>query len=182
MKSGGKKKPNKVILMSAVITVITLAIGTLLIFMPFLNKRKSLRSEILNERDRNVLLGTARALGRHLKVYENRVPEGRGVSWLLSQVSDMAAKEKIEVSSIKPGPPEDRGSYIKLYVMLDTVSTYHQLGKFISSIESSGKFLRVEDISIKRLDLEEGFKEEESDFDAFDAKSSIVISTIVLKE
>jgi len=182
MKKREKKKPNKVIIVSALIVVITLAIGVFFIFMPFLNNRKSLRANILNERDRNALLGTVRALDKHLKVYEDRVPEGRGVSWLLNEVSDMAAKGKIEVSSIKPGSPEDGGSYTKLYVTLDTISDYHQLGKFIASVESSGKFLRVEDIKVKRLDLEEDFKESESDFAAFDAKASIVISTFVLKE
>ncbi|MBU4311500.1 MAG: type 4a pilus biogenesis protein PilO [Candidatus Omnitrophica bacterium] len=182
MKKRENKKPNSIIVMSAVIVLATLAIGVLLIFMPFLNNRRSLRASILNERDRNVLLGTVRALDKHLKVYEDRVPEGRGVSWLLNEVSNMAAKEKIEVSSIKPGSPEDRGSYTKLYVTLDTISDYHKLGKFIASIESSGKFLKVEDIKIKRLDFEGDFKEDESDFSAFDAKGHIVISTFVLKE
>ncbi len=182
MKKREKKKPNKSIIVSAIVVLVTLAVGAFLIFVPFLNNRKSLRANILNERDRNALLGTVRALDKHLKVYEDRVPDGRGISWLLNEVSNMAAKEKIEVSSIKPGSPEDRGPYTKLYVTLDTISDYHQLGKFIASVESSGKFLRVEDIKVKRLDLGEDFKEEESDFSAFDASASIIISTFVLKE
>lgn len=182
IKKSKKKKPNKIIIVSAVIVIVTLAVGAFFIFMPFLNNRSSLRASILNERDRNVLIGTVRALDKHLKVYEDRVPEGKGVSWLLNEVSGMAAKEKIEVSSIKPGSPEDRGSYTKMYVTLDTISDYHKLGKFIASVESSGKFLRVEDIKIKRLDLGQDFKKDESDFSAFDANASIIISTFVLKE
>ncbi len=62
-----------------------------------------------------------------------------------------------------------------------TISTYHQLGKFISRIESSEKFLRVELIEIKRLDLDENFDKNATELRSFDVKSRIIISTIVLK-
>lgn len=182
MKKIEKKKINKNIIASAVIIVATLFAGAVFIYAPFVNKAKNLRSNILQERDRNILIGKIRALDKHLNIYGKRIPDGRGVSWLLSEVSDMAAKEKIELPSIKPGLPEDRGGYTKLYVILDTLSTYHQLGKFISRIESSEKFLRVESIDIKRLDMNEGFDKEESKYKAFDVKGHIVVSTIVLKE
>jgi len=173
---------NRTILLSAIMIGFTLTVGILFIYMPFLNKGKSLRADILYERERNLLIGKIRAVGKHLKVYEKRIPEHKGVSWLLSVVSDMASKERIELSSIKPGTPEDRGLYVKLYVTLDTVSTYHQLGEFISRVESSESFLRVEGIDIKRLDLEGDFQEDGTGFKPFDAKSHIEISTIVLKK
>jgi Tfp pilus assembly protein PilO len=182
MKKSEKKKVNKIIIVSAIIIIAALFIGTAFIYLPFLNKDKSLRAGILEERDRNVLIGKIRALGKHLKVYIQRLPEGRGVSWLLSDVSDMASKEQIEVVSIKPGAPEDKGLYATLYVTMDTISTYHQLGKFISRVESSKKFLRVESVNIKRLDLDEGFNTETSRLKSFDVKGHIVISTVVLKE
>lgn len=182
MKKTEKKKIDKKIITSAAIIIVTLFIGAVFIYVPFVNKNKSLRSNILQERDRNVLIGKIRALGKHLTVYSKRMPDSRDVSWLLSEISDMASKEKIEVSYIKPGAPEDRGAYTKLYVILDTVSTYQQFGKFISRIESSEKFLRVESVNIKRLDLNEGFNEESAKFKAFDVKGHIVVSTIALKE
>lgn len=182
MKKTEKKKINKNVIKSAIIVIITLFIAVVFIYVPFVNKTKSLRSNILQERDRNVLIGKIKALSKHLKVYSKRIPDTRGVSWLLSEVSDMASKENIEISSIKPGTPEDHGAYTKLYVVLDTVSTYHQFGKFISRIESSEKFLRIESVGMKRLELDGGFSEEGAQFKAFDVKSNIVVSTIVLKE
>lgn len=183
MKKTALKKPNKTVISSAIIIIVTLLVGALFIYRPFLSKKTSLRASILYERDRNVLAGRIRALGKHLKVYEKRIPEqGRGVSWLLGKVSEMATEEDIEISSIKPGAPEDRDLCTKLYVVLDTVSTYDNLGRFISSIESDKKFLRVESIDIKRLDLDEGFDKETSSFKSFDAKAHIVITTVVFKE
>ena len=182
VKKIAKKKINKLAILSAVIIITTLFTAVVLIYLPYLNKAKSLRLEILKERERNILVGKVRALGKHLKVYKKQIPQARGVSWLISVVSDMASKEEIEVSSIKPGAPEDRELYTKLHVILDTLSTYEQLGNFIARVESSEKFLRVEDIDIKRLDLDGDFDKDGAKFEAFDIKGNIVISTVVLKE
>ena len=176
------KKPSKVVILSAIVVIVTIIIAGVFIYMPFLSKNKSLRSQILAERNRNVLIGKIRALGKHLKVYEKRIPKQKGVSWLLREVSDMATKEGIEISSIKPGIPEDQGLHTKLYVTMDTISTFHHLGKFISRVESSENFLRVENISIKRLDLDGGFSEDKAKFKSFDVKAHIAVSTIILKE
>ena len=181
MKKIEVKKINKVVILHAIVIIVTFAIGFLFIYRPFLNKNKTLRVQILQERERNILVGKIRALGKHLKVYEDMLPEQKNVSWLLARISDMASKENIEITSIKPGDLEDRGLHTKLYVALDTISTYHQLGKFISRIESSEKFLRVELIEIKRLDLDENFDKNATELRSFDVKSRIIISTIVLK-
>ncbi|MBU0759992.1 MAG: type 4a pilus biogenesis protein PilO [Candidatus Omnitrophica bacterium] len=182
-----EKKPalkvNKIIVLSAAIGVVTIIIAMAFVIIPFINKDKMLKSEIMSGREKNVLIGKIRALGRHLKVYEKRIPEpGRGVSWLLGEVSDMAAKERIEVNSTKPGAPEDRGLYVKLYVVMDTVSTYSQLGRFISKVESYEKFLRVEQITVKRLDLDKDFDRNTSKFKPFDVKANIMISAVIFKE
>jgi len=182
MKNIELKKLSKIVILSAIVVIVTIVVAVAVIYLPFLNKTKSLRSQILTERDRNVLIGKIRALGKHLKVYKKRIPEQRDVSWLLREVSDMATKEEIEISSIKPGIPEDRGLYTKLFVTMDTISTFHQLGKFVSIVESSEHFLRVDNIFIKRLDLDEDFSEDKAKFESFDVKAHIVVSTIILKE
>lgn len=182
MKKGEKKKLNKIAILSTTIIIVTLIIGIVVICVPFLNKNKSLRAEILHQRDKNVLIGKIRAISKHLRVYKKRVPEGRGVSWLLSEVSEMAEKEQIEVISIKPGTPETRTLYTKIYVTMEINSTYKQLGMFLSRVESSEKFMRVENIDTKRLDLDEKFEIKKGKFKAFDVKSQIVISTIILKD
>ena len=141
MKNIDVKKINKIVILHVAVVIIAFAVGFLFIYRPFLNKNRALRAQILQERERNILVGKIRALGKHLKVYEDMLPEQKNVSWLLATVSDMASKENIKVSSVKPGELEDRGLYNKLYVVLDVISAYHQLGKFISRIESSEKFL-----------------------------------------
>jgi Tfp pilus assembly protein PilO len=173
---------NKLIIVNTLIVALVLVIGVMFIYMPFTNKNKTLRADILRERDKNVVIGKIKALGKHLKVYNKRVPEGVGVSWLLGEISDIASKEHIEVSSIKPGNPEDYGLYTKLLVIVDMSSAYNQLGRFIAGIESSEKFLKVESVNMKRMDLDDKFEQGSGKFRAFDVKTNIVISTIVSKE
>ena len=181
-KTSEKRAGNKLIIISAIIGALVLAIGVMFIYTPFAYKSKSLRSDILKERDKNVLIGKIKALNKHIKVYDKRIPEAGGVSWLLGEASRMAFKEQIEVSSKKPGNPEDYGLYAKLSVVLDISCTYDQLGKFISAIESSEKFLKVESVYIKRMDIDENFEKGSGKFKAFDIKANIVISTIAQKE
>ena len=182
MKKSIKKKPDKIVILTIVVVTVTLVIGIFFIYVPYLNNNKTLRSNVLHERDRNILIAKIRANNKHLNVYEKRIPSGRGVLWLLGEVSDMATKEQIEISSIKPGSPEDMKLYTRLYVVLEAICEYAQLGKFISRIESSENFLKVEEINIARLDFDEEFNREATKFSDFDIKSHIVISTIVLKE
>jgi len=181
-KKDAQKNINVLAIVGVVIFIITSTIAIVSIYRPYLNRHKMLRTQILEERDRNILLGKIRALSKYVKAYSDKLPRGKGVSWLVSEVSDMATKEKIEVLSIKPESPEDNTLYLRLSVVMDFACNYHQLGRFLSRLESSPQFLKVESLNIKRLDTEEGFKEEGSRFKSFDIKGQTRISTFVLKE
>ena len=173
---------NKLLIVTAAIIVLTLFISVVFIYSPFADKNKSLRKDILRERDKNILVGKIKALGKYIDVYGKRIPESGGVSWLLGEVSDMASKENIEIASIKPGNPEDCGLYTKLFVVAEMTSTYSLLRNFIFRIESSEKFLKIESVNIKRMDLDNNFKKGSEKFKAFDVRANVVISTIVSKE
>jgi len=173
---------NRLIIVTAVVMVVTLFISIVFIYVPFADKNKSLRKNILRERDKNVLVGKIKALGKYIDVYSKKIPESGGVSWLLGEVSDMASKERMEITSIKPGNPEDYGMYTKLFVIVDISSTYSLLRNFIFRVESSEKFLRIESVNMKRMDSDDEFRKDSKKLEAFDVRANVVISTIVSKE
>jgi len=173
---------NKLVIVSAIIIASVLVAGIISIYRPFAYKNKILRADILKERDKNILIGNIKALSKYIKIYDKRIPEAESVSWLLSVVSNMASKERMKISSITPGDQEDYGLYTKLFVIVDTIATYNQFGKFIAAIESSEKFLKIESVNMKRMDLDENFAKDSEKFKAFDIKANIVISTIVRKD
>lgn len=177
-----KKTLNKLVVVNIITIALLLAIGSVFIYRPFMDKTKSIRQDILRERDKNILIGKIKALTKHLKVYDKRILRGESVSWLLGEISNMASKEHIEISSIKPASPEDYGLYTKLFVIVDAASTYNQFARFIAEIESSEKFMKVESVNIKRMDLDEKFEKGSGKFKAFDVKANIVISAIISKE
>ena len=179
-KSEGKKfSYNKITILTVIIIVITLAIGGWGIFRPFLNRGKSLRREILHERDKNIVLGKMAVLDEYLRIYDKRIPKNRNVSWLLGELTEAAKKEGIDIVSITPSDPEDRGIYIKLSVTMEIRSDYNQLGRFISMIESSKKFFRVEKCYITEYHPDS--KEETEEGGALKVKSYVVVSTVVFK-
>jgi Tfp pilus assembly protein PilO len=183
MKKKKAPRPNNIVIVSILIGVVTVSIGIAGIYVPFSRKTRELREETLREREKNVLMGRIRALDKHIAVYNKRVPDPeRGISWLLSEVSNMAAAEHIEISYMKPGVPEDKGLYTRLYIVMDTLSSYGQLGRFIARVESHEKFFRIEDLTIKRCDSKEGFDRQTSKFKPFDVTAHIVISTATFKE
>jgi Tfp pilus assembly protein PilO len=176
-----KKTWNKLIIVNAVMVALVLFIGIVFIYAPFANKNNSMRADILRERDKNVLIGKIKALSKYLKIYDKSIPEDEGVSWLLGEVSHMASKESVDVPSIKPGNPEAYGLYTKLFVIVDVACSYNQLGRFIADIELSEKFMKIESINIKRMDLDDKLEKDSGKLKAFDIKANIVISTIVPK-
>lgn len=177
-----KKTLNKLVIVNIITVTLLLVTGTVFIYRPFMDKTKSTRQDILRERDRNILIGKIKALTKYLRVYDKRILKGGSVSWLLGEISNTASKEHMEMSSIKPGSPEDYGLYTKLFVIVDAASTYNQLARFIAEIESSEKFMKIESVNIKRMDLDEKFEKDSGKFKAFDVKTNIVISAIVSKE
>ncbi len=175
-------KENRIILITWAIAIVTIIAGISFIYIPFLKAQDSLKIKIAREKDKNALIGEIKALVRYLDIYKKRVPEGRSSSWLLKEISDMAKKEGLTIINIKAEEPERRASYTRLSVVIDTASSYHQLSKFVSGIETSEKFLRIEELVAKRLDVEEKFIKDASSFNSFDVGSHIVISTILWNE
>jgi len=182
MKINKKEIPNDIAILTAAIILLVSFIGSVFIYMPFRGSAKKVESGISIERNRNVLIAKTRVLREHLNAYLERMPKSSESSWLLEEVSNIASKERIEVSSIKAGSPEKIGHYTKLYVLLEVYSTYHQLGKFLSKIESQEKFFKVETLNMKRLDFDENFERLAKKYKAFDVKANIIIATLVLKE
>jgi len=176
------EKWNKIIIINSVIAALVLTVSITFIYKPFADKSKAIRADILKERDKNILIGKIKGLSKHIKIYDKRIPDAESVSWLLSIVSNMASKEFIKISSITPGESEDFGLYTKLSVVVDMTVTCNQFGKFISAIESSEKFLKIESVNMKRLDFEEKTEKDFGKFKAFDIRANVVISTIVRKE
>lgn len=89
-----------------------------------------------------------------IESYERTLPAGQEIPKLLSDLSDMAKRSGVKIVGITPLPPKDdkvpaQTIYQEIPILISAKSGYHELGKFISNLETSDRFMKVADISIK---------------------------------
>ncbi len=77
-----------------------------------------------------------------------RLPQTPETERLIHEVSTLANKAGIQLTGIDPQDPKPLQELTHLSVTLQFVSSYHQLGAFLSTLESSPFFLKVEDLQI----------------------------------
>lgn len=173
-----KTVKKKILFISAAVFFLAIFIGVAFIYRPFISKKIFLKNKIVEERKRNLYLAQIKLLKEHVDFYEERLPEQKSVSWLLEEVSRLASENGLNLISIKPEAQEDKGGFIKLPIRIKANLTYHVLGKFLSNLESSKKFIKVENIQLRRVEEVRGDKKDKS----FKVSADILVSSIILKD
>lgn len=174
-----KTAKKKVLFISTAVAFIAIFIGFSFIYKPFISKKVSLRTRITEERKKNLYLAQIKLLKEHVDFYEKRLLEQKNVSWLLDEISRLASENGLELLSLKPESPEDQTGFIKLPIRIEANLTYHGLSRFLSNLESSKKFIKVENLQLKRIEevVQEGGKPE-----SFKVRANILVSSIILKD
>lgn len=173
-----KAAKKKILFISAAVALLAVFIGVAFIYGPFISRKVGLRNRIIEERKRNLYLAQIKILKEHVNLYEERLPEQKSLSLLLDEVSRLASESGLEIISIKPEPPEDKGRFIKFSIRLKADLTYHRLGSFLSKFESSKKFIKIENIQLRRVEE----AQEEKMGKAFKVSADILVSSIILKD
>ncbi len=119
-----------------------------------------LRAEIQAEQEINRLLGRISQLQESIQQYEERMPSIEDTSWLVDLVTQLADERWLQLRSVEPQPPQDRGLYVKLGVKVGARCTYHALGDFVSDLENHQKFLAIEHCQIEMKDQKAATAEE----------------------
>ena len=83
--------------------------------------------------------------------YEKMLPAEREIPSLLENLSDMAKSSNVKIIGITPTVTAgEKGTiYQELPILINAKSGYHELGRFLSSLENSERFIKVADIDIK---------------------------------
>lgn len=92
-------------------------------------------------------------LKKRIGSYENRLPQKKEIPSLLQYLSEIAAESGVKITSIEPVKeiaPAGSKDYTEIPIALSAKCGYHQLGTFISKLESSPRFMKVSNIKISR--------------------------------
>lgn len=88
------------------------------------------------------------ALITDIETYQQRLPQEPDPSWLISKITEAARADGIELTSLSPDNPMDQKTFINLSATFQFQSTYHQLGRFLTQLESSRPFIRVDRVEM----------------------------------
>ncbi|MFH1045462.1 MAG: type 4a pilus biogenesis protein PilO [Candidatus Omnitrophota bacterium] len=93
-------------------------------------------------------------LNEKIDFYEKELPGEKEVPAVLRYLSESARKLNVKITEIKPAdqneiPGEESSAiYFSVPILLKAECGYHQLGRFISDLESADRFMKISDIKI----------------------------------
>jgi len=169
--------PNRkrIFVISAVIIMLALVVANS-IFRSQSRRIEGLKAKVAEEHEKNRLLIEIGKMVEEIDSYQPRIPLERDVDWLRREVIRMANESEVKIVSITPKSPEKRHLYTRLAVEMEVECGYHQLGDFVSKLESFKKFISI--LKINSLSLYAGAATGAERI----AKARITISTFYLKE
>lgn len=111
---------------------------------------KTARSDIANI---GSMKNSIEAYNKKLDRYEKTLPTEEGIPDLLEGLSEMARDANMRIAGIVPIDQREAKSESRVYkeipIMITAKAGYHGLGRFLASLESSDRFMKVVDMQIK---------------------------------
>jgi Tfp pilus assembly protein PilO len=127
-------------------------IGYYGIHVPAQNEVRLIHAQIAEEQASQTLQSDVSAVLAQIGRYRERLPSETDPSWLAEQVVALAQRAGVHLSSITQDPPLTSPQYTRLSVNLQLAASYHQLGAFLDEIERSPFFIRVDRLSMERVE------------------------------
>jgi Tfp pilus assembly protein PilO len=75
--------------------------------------------------------------------YREQLAPRKDVDWLVQSVGRIARESGVQLSKIEPQQPRELDDLTSLAVSLQFTASYHQLGRFLSQVESHQPCIRV---------------------------------------
>jgi type IV pilus assembly protein PilO len=147
------------------------AVGALYIYFVFVPQVKrvftlnssipKVRSELKSSRviitDYEKLKNKLKEQAQKVESYEKKLPAKQEIPALLESLSNMAKDSGTKIIGIVPAMSyfkDDKSAgdsqiYKEIPILITAKSGYHELGRFLSSLENSDRFMKVVDISIQ---------------------------------
>ncbi len=132
-------------------------------FSGFVRTRKEIgvtrdKIDLVNTRLNNIdkMKDNLTVLKKELKSYAKGLPDEKGVSKFLEDLSVIAKYSRVKILSITPYALKtvqtgEKGNvyYREMPIVITANSGYHQLGQFISNLESGERFVTIEEVRIQ---------------------------------
>lgn len=141
---------NKILLLGIALGLISLWFGYNKICKAGIASIQQMKAQVPEENLKTDVLRRTEVLQNTIESYKGYFAKETDVLWLIDKVSSLAKKSGLEVISLSPRPVVSLSNFLYGNVSLTATGSFHQLGDFVSAIESSSEFMRVEDLSFKK--------------------------------
>jgi|GEM_PF-3625777 Tfp pilus assembly protein PilO len=163
--SGLKKEQKQMLVLAVIVTVVMLFVYVNMLLKPQLEglfntagRVGKLKADVKKAESDIARIGQLKksmaSYSEKMDRYGEVLPAEESMPALLESLADMARSSNMKIVGVAPiedrsGKPVRGQAYKSMPIAVNARAGFHELGKFFSAIENSGRFMKVADISIK---------------------------------
>lgn len=145
--------PKPALISGLLVAAIAGYLGHRTIYRDYQRTMTTLRAQLTDQQQTQGLREQAAQSLQEIERFRKQLPPQPETEWLMREVSRLAEEAGIQLTTILPANPkkvEGLEGVMTLTVALDFTAPYHQLGKFLSVVESAPVFIRVDELMLAR--------------------------------
>lgn len=141
------KHKNKLLNIAVIILALILSYN---IYKQYLSDKASLEQKKETESKKRAALENISQLELKIQSYKSLLSE-KGESALINNINSLAKDSGVKIISIRPAEKIQEEEYIKFpFELVINASSYHEVGHFVSRLESSPEVFLVEVVKIRQ--------------------------------
>ena len=125
------------------------AVGWYGIYRPQRARLQAALADQVEEQQKTAVQRDIAAREALLRSYRERLPKTADTDWLIAQSALIAGKTGMPLTTVTPAQPIAEQGYTRLAITVESAATYHELGRFVSALESAQPFIRVDDVKVE---------------------------------
>ena len=142
-----KDTRHKIIVMTALIFLLGALAGKHFFIDQDFKTLKDISVQMTAEKQKEETLKHIQDLDNKIKSYEKYFVNTEDGSWLIENVNRLAKASGVALVSMTPQQAEAGEDIGKFVLRLEARCGFHELGKFVSGIESEARFIKISEVS-----------------------------------
>lgn len=127
--------------------VFGLLVGGVMVVKPSMGRFLSIKSEIQGLKQKEPSYNIILESEKKIEILKTRFTGDR--TWLIERLNAIAGETGFSIVMILPEEPKKLGEYLeRASVRIDAEGSYHQLGEFVSQVESLERYVKILSVDI----------------------------------
>ncbi len=143
------KVKNRKLVVTVVPVLAGALIGMTMVVKPSLKKLSGIKTETSGLSQKQTIYGDIVEKDKRLTDYRDKLSKIPDRTKFIEELNTLAAQSGLSVQSVAPDEKKAVATYLeKVAVKIDAEGNYHQLGEFVSRVESLEPFVKIMSVSI----------------------------------